>query len=488
MIQLNQGQQAAHDQLVAYMLRKDKSKDMWLLKGYAGTGKTTTIGTVLSTVFDHYRTVNMNSQYPVDPQIAVSAPTHKAVQVLKKMQTFSSNVVYATIHSLLGLKEHINPITGKQEFKQDYDPNRPPRIEGFSILVLDETSMLSDELFKLLLPYVRDGLRLVMMGDPVQIPPVNEGDPVPFMEAGQQKYNIGTMELTEIVRQAADNPILGYATELRNVYKTGNPVAATSIVNDRGIIVMEGADRQEQLDLIKELFATTDFADDSDHAKVIAWTNATVNASNNMIRKIIYKHILEERGAIPSILQGEKLICDGPVKDSEQPSKILLHTNQEVEVLSYTIATKKITFETPEFNLEGDNLVEVDIKYYNCRISYEVLDNDGTIKKKESVIHIIHENSEPEFEKYQLQHKKATMAQKNPQIRATMWRKFYANEERFAWMKYNYAITAHKSQGSTYNKVIMINWDMDKNRKVEERNRIKYVAATRPRHMLYVVN
>ena len=149
MIQLNEGQQKAHDQLVSYLMGKDKSKRMWLLKGYAGTGKTTTIGTVLNSVFNRYSSDDWSR-----PSIAVSAPTHKAVQVLKQMQSLSDNVDYATIHSLLGLKEVINPISGKQEFKQDLDPNNGPRIEGYNILILDETSMLSNELFDLLDPYV----------------------------------------------------------------------------------------------------------------------------------------------------------------------------------------------------------------------------------------------------------------------------------------------------------------------------------------------
>jgi ATP-dependent exoDNAse (exonuclease V) alpha subunit len=486
MITLNQGQQAAHDQLVSYLLRKDNSHAMWLLKGYAGTGKTTTIGTVLQSVFDHYARVNAGSYLSMSPAIAVSAPTHKAVQVLKKMQTFSSNVEYATIHSLLGLKEYINPVTGKQEFKQDLG-GREPRIEGFNILILDETSMLSNELFVLLEPYVYQGLRLVMMGDPVQIPPVNEADPIPFIESEQVKHNIGVMELTEVVRQAADNPILEYATELRKVYKTGNPKPVTKLHEGKGIEVIEATQQKYMIDLLESLFNTLEFDEDPDHAKVIAWTNATVNSTNNTIRKLIYRDVLAERGFIPLIMKGEKLICDKPIKDLFK-DVFVLQTNMEVEVIDYTIKAKKIGFELPGFQEDGQNSAEFDIRYYDCIVEYDQLDNAGKVTKKRTNIHIMHEESLELFRKYQEQHKQATVKQKNSGIKAGMWRKYYANEEKFAWMKYNYAITAHKSQGSTYNKVIMVNWDMDKNKRVEERNRIKYVAATRPRQMLYIVN
>jgi len=61
-------------------------------------------------------------------------------------------------------------------------------------------------------------------------------------------------------------------------------------------------------------------------------------------------------------------------------------------------------------------------------------------------------------------------------------------QERFAKVKYNYAITAHKSQGSTYQHVFLIEDDIDKNPRYIEKNRIKYTAVTRPAESLKILS
>ena len=68
------------------------------------------------------------------------------------------------------------------------------------------------------------------------------------------------------------------------------------------------------------------------------------------------------------------------------------------------------------------------------------------------------------------------------------WKQFYLRKNAYANVKYNYAITAHKAQGSTYKYVFLINSDINKNRKVIERNRIKYTACTRPSDKLFIVD
>lgn len=473
MITLNEQQKNAHDVLVDHIMSKNPQKWAWVLKGYAGTGKTTTIGQVIRTVMER-----TSGDLFGGKMIAVTAPTHKAVQVLKKARAFNGNVMYATIHSLLGLKEHIDPLTGKQEFKQDPLAKYSPPIEGIDVLIIDEVSMLSNELFKLIAPYVDRRLKFVMMGDPVQIPPVNESDPIPFIQAQCDKYNIGSLELTEIVRQAADNPILGYATELRKVYKTGDVQPKTHMLNANvGIDVFHSGMQDKLESLYEKYFKSPDFTMDADHAKVIAWTNATVNNANDRIRSMLYGPTAAK------IVIGEKLICDKPVLRGDS---VILGTNQEIEVLSFEMKTKKIEFVIPSFP-ENEH-IEEEFRYYDCTVKYWEIDlMSGRLMERRERVHILHEDDEKRFGNLQM--KLRDCALKNPVkgIKASLWKKFYSNEKQFAWIKYNYAITAHKSQGSTYDAAIVLEWDINKNRKTEERNRIKYVAATRPRRALHVV-
>ena len=67
------------------------------------------------------------------------------------------------------------------------------------------------------------------------------------------------------------------------------------------------------------------------------------------------------------------------------------------------------------------------------------------------------------------------------------WIKYYDFLRRYADVSYAYAITAHKSQGSTYETAFVLEDDIDVNPNVVERNRIKYTAYTRSSKKLYVV-
>jgi exodeoxyribonuclease-5 len=471
MITLNEQQQHAHDILVPYLLGKNKDKWAWVLKGYAGTGKTTTIGTVIKTVMDTSKDNLFGG-----PTIAVSAPTHKAVQVLKRMRAFDGDVMYSTIHSLLGLKEQIDITTGKQSFVQDFGSKYAPPIEGVNILIIDEVSMLSNELFLKIVSYVKAGLKLVMMGDPVQIPPVNEGDPYPFIPKRVEEYNMGVLELTEIRRQAADNPILGYATSIRQVYKTGDVSPKTQLNGDTGVDVLSGSNQDKLDNLLQKYFNNMEFELDPDHAKVIAWTNATVASMNTRIRTMLYG------SGAAKVVVGEKLVCDEPVMRDDS---VLLSNNQEIEVVDFTSRTKELEFLTP--GQVGQETITVPIQYYRCKVKFLTLDWSGKEMMREEMIDIIHEDDLATFNALQAKHKEVTLACPVKGIKASYWKKYYSNRRKFAWTKYNYAITAHKSQGSTYGSAIVLEWDINKNRNTEERNRIKYVAATRPKNMLHIV-
>ena len=67
------------------------------------------------------------------------------------------------------------------------------------------------------------------------------------------------------------------------------------------------------------------------------------------------------------------------------------------------------------------------------------------------------------------------------------WGKFYEAKRMFADIGYNYAITAHKSQGSTYETAFVVESDIDIQRDIENRNRIKYTAFTRPSKRLVII-
>lgn len=478
---MNEGQATAFQEMLDFITSKDKDHYMWVLKGYAGTGKTFTVTQLVDALDALTKTSNgFGESY----HIAMSAPTHKAVRVMKKFSTFGAKLHFATIHSLLGLREEIDERTGKQKFVQSKDPQEL-RIEQFNVVLLDEASMVPDEIFVLLIPYVRKGLKLVFIGDPVQIPPVNHKDSMPFKPDVQEKYKIGVSELKQIMRQAGENPILRLATTIRMGYKTVPHFLMESDVKGSmlehrdatGIAMVDHSGDDDLEKIIEAYFVTPEFNADPDYMKIIAWRNKTVSEFNGRVRMRIYK----QDGVLPFIMEGEKLIIDKPVILPES-QRILLSTNEEVTVRNYEIKTINLAYTTAEPG--NRQMIEKDIalKYYNTWVNYF----DQYNRQAVANIRILHESEQVIFRNLIDGIVAAALAAQPGPNKTRLWKSKFGTEKLFAQVKYNYAITGHKSQGSTYDNVLMLDWDIAMNQTIEERNRIRYVGVTRARNLLFI--
>jgi exodeoxyribonuclease-5 len=210
-------------------------------------------------------------------------------------------------------------------------------------------------------------------------------------------------------------------------------------------------------------FKTKEFSEDSEYTKVIAWRNKTVDIMNNLVRKVIYGE--ENLGS--KILIGEKLIANNPIIEMSQ---ILFNTNDEFSVEDFEIKSEKV-------RVVGEEGI---LKYYETKVSY--LNDDD--KKVIYYIDILHEDSESYFYVLSSKLKKIAIEKRG---KDKSWIKYYEFIRRFADVSYAYAITAHKSQGSTYNTAFVFEDDIDVNLNVVERNRIKYTAYTRSSKKLYVI-
>ena len=169
---LNEDQTEAFETLRNFIY--DKNDDnIYVLKGWAGTGKTYCVSILVRYVLEVI--------YPDKNwyKIAVTGPTNKSVRVIKKTTGIRNpRVSFQTIHKLLGLTERITQ-DGQQEFVNQGD--FVPQIQKTKLLIIDEVSMLNDDLFHEILRY-RDRVKIICMGDPAQIPPVGKPDCIPFRE------------------------------------------------------------------------------------------------------------------------------------------------------------------------------------------------------------------------------------------------------------------------------------------------------------------
>jgi exodeoxyribonuclease-5 len=345
---LNSDQKNAFEELRDFI--QGKSDDIYVIKGWAGTGKTFCVSLLVRYVLEVMKP--NNSWY----KIAVTGPTNKSVRVIKRSTgILSHRVSFNTIHKMLGLTERITS-DGKQEFVNQGD-FRPP-IESIKLLIIDEVSMLSDDLFHEIIKY-RDKIKIICMGDPAQIPPVGRPDCIPFRDELADQYGIKTVDLKTIMRQKKGNPIIDTSVKIRESLE--NPYIDTgkeSILTESGegieFINLNSPDIKESFQSVLDVyFNSDDFKNDPEYAKIIAWRNKTVATMNNLVRKVIYGDSSQES----KILIGEKLIANNPIIDNNE---IIFNTNDEFTVEDYKIKESRFKF--------NDEILT--IKYYETGVIY----------------------------------------------------------------------------------------------------------------------
>lgn len=163
-----------------YTSRKP-NKQFFYLAGYAGSGKTT--------LAKHFAE-------GIDGDVAFGAFTGKAALVMRKNGCEGAR----TIHSMIYLAEQDNK-TGEVVFHL----NKNSILKEVKLIIIDECSMVDDDLAKDLLSF---GRPILVIGDPGQLPPVKGTG---YFTGGKPD-----LMLTEIHRQAKDNPIIYLATQARN--------------------------------------------------------------------------------------------------------------------------------------------------------------------------------------------------------------------------------------------------------------------------------
>lgn len=209
---LNDEQQAGHDAIASF-LHEPHGNSMFLLKGYAGTGKTFLISHIINQIIE----ANSKAKWYKQKKIAMTAPTNKAVQVLRESSGLADLVSFKTIHSLLGLKEVIKDF-GEIEYKKAYDED-DGSMSDFHIVIIDEVSMLDDALFYEVKRWNSE-IKIIMMGDPAQIPPVNKVDCEPFLRP--KEHEMIEFQLTQIMRQEDGSAIVSSSFDIReNLHQEG---------------------------------------------------------------------------------------------------------------------------------------------------------------------------------------------------------------------------------------------------------------------------
>lgn len=376
--------------------------------------------------------------------VYITAPTHKALAVLKGKIEEKPYIKFQTIHSALSLKAVRDSKTGKQIFIQKINERYPPFL-GAQVVILDEASMIGYEIQSYIDAFPE--LLFIYIGDQKQLPPVGEVESAPFLgkpivwnKKGipEEWIPYPEVELTEIIRQGKGSPIIELSRNLHLITSKDN-----NMIDGQGYIFDN--DRHYIIERLAEINGTDDI-------KYISWTNTDADKVNFDVRRRIY-------GNPGKIELGESIVFKQPHKGFK--------INQELKIEDIEIIERKLgvpsedTLYTPEATLikrSHDSIIEtIDIKIYRV--------NDG--------VTILHEDS------HEIVAKAAKEIKSKIAIGLMQWPAYYTFIEQFATFTYNHALTTHTSQGSTFQTCIMNVGNMLLNKNKPELQRLLYTGVTR---------
>lgn len=379
-----------------------RNSDIFSLIGSAGTGKSFTAARILSAITD----IDSRSN------LLCIAPTHAAKKVLTKfIEKAGLNADVTTVHSALGLGLDFDE-SGKQINKKASDKMEP--IRNYQFVLCDEAFMLNSEVAEKLknICYAA-GIKLLLLGDDLQLPPVGE-DKSYFLD-----FDIPKSVLTQVMRNS------GLSTELQEVIK--ERVRKNELfslhhhwINGREKISDDGLNILTEFQLRARFLE--EFEKDIDETRYLAFSNASVRLVNQKIRKFVFDY--EEPYTI-----GENLVANRPI--TTDFGRVSLANNGDLLLINGT----------------GKDRIYIHGELYDVI----VLHCSNLDLGKEISIFVFDQSSE-DYKRYSdLLEKLNKEAIKGKS--KSLWARYYGVLESTANVSHVYAMTIHKSQGQSKEKI-----------------------------------
>jgi hypothetical protein len=236
------------------------------LSGYAGTGKTSIMQMLAEKAKKQHRRVEF------------CASTNKAAAVLND-KVSKSGFQASTLNKLFGIAVEVNPNSKSYNAKNLVNTLKDINLFVGTTVIIDEASMINEENYNTINEIAENNhLKIIYVGDEAQLAPVNEENISKVFRNGDGKV----IRLTQVER-TDDNAILKEATDLRN----DKPLSGVSSFNAKGEgVAYIAPQHQEAVDEVVEHFVKG-LKKDPNYFRILAYTNKVVSKYNNQVRELL---------------------------------------------------------------------------------------------------------------------------------------------------------------------------------------------------------
>ena len=447
--QPTEGQKAMIEELGGFV-GSDDSGELMLVRGFAGTGKTTLVNSLVKTLAS------------MKQKSVLLAPTGRAAKVLSAYTGLSAWTIHKKIYRQKSGKDGIGEfVLDKNLHKNTY-------------FIVDEASMIGDkspdaffgsgDLLRDLLDYVETGTacRLILVGDTAQLPPVGL-DISPALDRERLErfgYRVREIEMTDVIRQAEDSGILYNATAIRNLISARlRAYPEFNFDSFEDICMVSGADLLEAISASYDRYGTGETI-------VVTRSNKRANRFNSGIRsQILWR---EEKLAAGDLL----MVVKNNYFWKDEEKKIDFIANGDILKVERILGTEEVhghKFADVDVSLPDYGNIELQVKVLLDVIDLETA-SLGREEQRELYMSVAEDYPEATNRR-----QKATKVSTDPYFNALQ-------------VKYAYAVTCHKAQGGQWKSVFLDQGFFTDEMLNQDYLRWLYTAFTRASEQLYLVN
>ncbi|HOP00447.1 MAG TPA: AAA family ATPase [Bacteroidales bacterium] len=434
---------------------EDSNDVIFILKGYAGTGKTSVISSVVKTL----AMLRMRS--------VLLAPTGRAAKVLGSYAGTQAFTIHKKIYRQKSSKD------GMGKFVLDRNKHRD------TYFIVDEASMISnnpagisifgsgrllDDLFEYV--YTGTGCKLILVGDSAQLPPVGSAlSPALDLQILEgYGFTLVSAEMRQVVRQSESSGVLMNATRVRLQIAENNLVhPSLDVVNFSDVIRLGGEDLIEELSVA---YGTCGL----EGTIIVVNSNKQANRYNQGIRnRIFFREEEISAGDMVMVVKNNYFLTEEEgEEEGEGPGFIANGDIAEVRKIRkfeerYGFRFAEMSLRFPDYDFEVESKVLLDVLHLETP-------SLPAERNRELFMNILEDYSGIRTRKKQYE-----------AVRNDPW--FNALQIKFA-----YAVTCHKAQGGQWERVFIDQGMFNRNEITTDYLRWFYTALTRSTNRVYLVN